>query len=710
MFGLRLLVSGAILLILCAAHVHEARAEETVPLPVRSVELYKNGMGFFEHRGSVRDSQSVEIQLPGSQLNDVLKSLTVLDPGKGQIVGVTYDSVAPVERRLAEIPINPTSVAGIASFLNQIRGAGVEITTPSGVAAGKLLAVETQDIVTGPGVTGRKTIVSLLSGDGLISVVELESAGALRLTDQALAGDLNRGLDIIDSSHQRDVRKLRIQTYGDGERQIYIGYTSETPIWKTTYRIVLDPKQKPLLQGWAIVDNTTPMDWNDVSLSLVAGAPISFIQNLSQPIYGRRPVVPVAQGIQVTPQTSEAAISTGDVGAGSGTTASALRGSSGFVAPATAPSDLPPPPLSASASTGVLRTLTTPVDATMSRGVGDAQMMRQSIMTALAQAIGEQFEYRLRRPVTIRRNESALLPILQSDIGGEKVAVFNLGNGEANPRLAFRLENSSGLTLDGGAVTVIDSNAFAGEGLFETIQPGETRLVEYAIDQGTEVSAQNSSEQQRVDRVVIRQGTMRLYSGRVEKTVYRIRNNNDVKRVLIIEHPIRENWKLTSAAPEETSANFYRFRVEVPAKSTTEFTVQEESPVENVYALSPDDPRQFDLWLRSRAFFDPDTEKLLLQVTDKRGEVFGFDEKIASLEDELTGIFNDQTRVRNNLQSLGQASDETMLRQIYINRLHSQEDRIEAIKTEREKLEAGKAAAQKQLEDLIRNLNVDKKL
>jgi len=170
MFGLRLHISGTILLVLCTVlpvyKARDARAEESVPLPVRSVELYKNGMGFFEHQGPVKGSQSVEIPLPGSQLNDVLKSLTVLDLGKGRIDGVTYDSVAPIDRRLAEIPVDLTSTSGIVSFLDRIRGAGIEVRTPSGVATGKLMSAEAQNIITGPGATAQKTVISLLSEDG----------------------------------------------------------------------------------------------------------------------------------------------------------------------------------------------------------------------------------------------------------------------------------------------------------------------------------------------------------------------------------------------------------------------------------------------------------------------------------------------------------------------------------------------------------------
>ncbi|MDR0842776.1 MAG: DUF4139 domain-containing protein, partial [Acidobacteriota bacterium] len=293
----KLRVLAAIVFASCAA-ASAVQAQEAVPVPVRNVELYKNGMGFFEHLGTVKNSQSVEIALPGSQLNDVLKSLTVLDLGKGengqkgQIAGITYDSAAPLDRRLAEVPIDLASAGGIVQLLNQVRGAGVEIKTPTSLVAGKLLGAENKNRSTGSGETVEEAFVNVLGTDGQIHSVRLETAGALRLTDPALAGDLDWVLGVLSGSHQRDVRKLRIQTTGSGERPLYIGYTSEVPIWKTTYRIVLDPKQKPLLQGWAIVDNTTPMDWNDVTLSLVAGAPISFIQNLSQPIYARRPEVP----------------------------------------------------------------------------------------------------------------------------------------------------------------------------------------------------------------------------------------------------------------------------------------------------------------------------------------------------------------------------------------------------------------------------------
>jgi hypothetical protein len=690
---------------------YEMRAQDTIPIPVKKVELYKNGMGYFEHLGTVKGQQNVEIVLPSSQLNDVLKSLTILDLGHGQIGGVTYDSTAPLSRRLAELPIDLSSAKNLVDFLNQIQGAGLEIRTPSGLIAGKLMGAEIKTKSTGPGATVQEIQLNVLTNSGEVRIVELESAGALKLTDQTLAQDLGRYLDLLDTTHQRNVRRLRIQTLGTGERQLFVGYTSEAPIWKTTYRIVLDPKQKPLLQGWAIVDNTTPMDWLNVSLSLVAGAPISFIQDLSQPIYARRPVVPLPQGVEVNPQVYESTVedemAESPAGIAEGQSIAGAMGGFGGgrmdmerKAGAMRMEAAPPPP----------RAMNKAFAAPSAPSADISSVIRQqATATAQAQAVAEQFEYKIRQPVTIRRNESALLPILQSDVDGEKVSVYKATDNEQHPRLAFWLKNSSGATLDAGPVTIIDTNAFAGEGLIETVQPGENRLLSYAIDLGTVVSTVSGSERRRVERVVINQGMMRLIAKMADKKSYKIRNNNDAARTVIIEHPVRSGWKLIGTTPTESSVNYYRFKVEAKAKSTVDYVVQEESPIESSFSVSSITPEQIAVWIQDRSI-DPEIEKSLRAIADKKIEINDLAQKIAALDKEQNEIFRDQERVRGNLQRLGQTPEEATLRQRYIRQLDSQENRLATIKAEREKLDTSRSTAQKQLDDLIQKLSLDKKI
>jgi hypothetical protein len=707
MTKLKLFIAYALLLLFCLP-AYEMQAQEPVPLPVKKVELYKNGMGYFEHLGTIKGPQNVEIVLPSSQLNDVLKSLTVLDLGHGQIGGVTYDSTAPLDRRLAELPIDLSSSKSLVDFLNQIQGASLEIRTPGGSITGKLLGAEIKIKSTGPGVTVQEVQVNVFTDSGQVHLIELESAGALILTDPTLARDLNRYLDLLDTGHQRNVRRLRIQTMGTGERQLYISYTSESPIWKTTYRIVLDPKQKPLLQGWAIVDNTTPMDWLNVSLSLVAGAPISFVQDLSQPIYARRPVVPLPQGVEVNPQVFESTVENETPGIG----AAAAVGLGVGPEVAGERMDAPKRPAATRMKDAALfnapRAFGAPSAAPPE--ISNAIRLRQQASsTAQAMAVAEQFEYKIRQPVTIRRNESALLPILQSDVAGEKVSIYKATDNEPHPRLAFWLKNSSGATLDAGPVTVIDTNTFAGEGLIETVQPGESRLLSYAVDLGTVVSTVSGSERRRVERVVINQGMLRLMAKIVDKKTYKIRNNSDAVRTIILEHPVRSGWKLIGTIPIESSANAYRFKVEAKAKSTVDFVVQEESPMESSFSVSSITPEQIAVWIQDRSI-DPEIEKSLRTIADRKTEMNDLAQKIAVLDKEQNDIFRDQERVRGNLQRLNQTPDEATLRQRYIRQLDSQESRLAAIKTEHEKLEASRSAAQKQLDDLIQKLSLDRKI
>lgn len=681
-----------------------ARAQEAVPLPVRKVVLYKNGMGYFEHVGAIRGRQTVEIVLPSAQLNDVLKSLTVIDLGRGQVTGVTYDSTAPLDRRLRELPIDLNKAGGLVGFLNQIRGTEVEIRAPGGTVRGKIMGAELRTRSTGPGATVQVVEVGIFTAAGELRLVDLESAGALRLTDSALAGDVRRYLDLVNSGHQRDVRRLAIHTVGSGQRDLYVSYTSEVPIWKTTYRIVLDPKQKPLLQGWAIVDNTTPMDWENVELSLVAGAPVSFIQNLSQPVYARRPVVPLPQGVQVTPQTHEATLEAPREEQVGGVAFGAPGGVLGGIPSVAREADK----AEVFAARKMRRSVVS-ANAAAPPALGEA-LRQAKLAGAQAQALGEQFEYKLRQPVTIRRNQSALLLILHTEVEGEKVSLFNEANGRQRPWLAVWLKNSSGLTLDAGSFTVIDTNAFAGEGLTETINPGESRLLSYALDLGVEVTTNRKSDRQRVERVEIHRGVLRMHRKVVEKKTYTIRNNSQKARTVVVEHPVRNGWELVETAkPTESSSSYHRFKLEAKPKTTTELVVREENPQQTTYALTNITPEQITLWVRQRSI-DREIEQALARIVAKKNEINDLNKKIAALEAEQTEIFNDQNRVRENLRRMGRTPEEANLRQRYIRQLEQQENRLAALRAERARLQSARAAAQKQLDQMLQNLSFDRKL
>src|SRR5271170_2153828 len=279
-------------------------------LPVRRVVLYKNGVGYFEHLGRVRGNQTLTIDFTSGQLNDVLASLTVLDLGGGRITGVSYNSEAPLAKRLGALRLPLGEQTTVSQFLSALRGARLEVRSGGATIAGRLLSVERKTRTTKEGQLVPYDEISLITDAGEVRTAELGTATSVRLAERDLNQEVGRYLNLIASTRLQDLRRMAISSAGTGDRQVFVSYISEVPLWKTTYRIVMPTKAtaKPLLQGWAIVDNTVGEDWENVELSLVAGAPQSFIQQLSQPYYSRRPVVPLPESVQLEPQTHAATL------------------------------------------------------------------------------------------------------------------------------------------------------------------------------------------------------------------------------------------------------------------------------------------------------------------------------------------------------------------------------------------------------------------
>jgi len=288
-------------------------SSDPVALPVTRVILYKNGVGYFEHAGRVRGSQDVNVDFTTAQLNDVLKSLTVLDLGKGRITGVSYNSAAPLERRLGSLRLPVGETPTTAQFLGALRGARMEVRNRSESASGRLLSIEDREM---PGKGDQKitlTQISVVSDGGEVRIFDLTPSTSVRVAEKEVNEEVGKYLGLVASTRDQDVRRMTISTAGDGERNLLVSYISEVPVWKSTYRIVIPAAGKPLLQGWAIVDNTVGEDWNDVELSLIAGAPQSFVQELSQPYYTRRPVIALPENAMLTPQTHEATMEQAEV-------------------------------------------------------------------------------------------------------------------------------------------------------------------------------------------------------------------------------------------------------------------------------------------------------------------------------------------------------------------------------------------------------------
>lgn len=758
-------------------------------LPVKRVVLYKNGVGYFEHVGKITGNQSVTIPFTTGQLDDVLKSLTVLDLSGGRIGGITYDSAAPRDRQMADLRLGTGEKATLTELLGGMRGAKLEVRSGTNTITGRLLSIERKTRISG-GTTLEVDYLSLITDAGELRTTELSPAFSVKLLEHGLPGKVGRYLDVLTSAREPDVRRMVVSTTGTGERSLFVSYVSEVPVWKTTYRIVL--QAKPLLQGWAIVDNVVGQDWDGVQMSLVAGAPQSFIQKLSQPHYARRPEVGLPGNYAASPQTFESTLTLGGgrvIGtvrdpSGAGVPYAKVRAlssseelagealtdssgnyelatlapgvyrlevtSTGFrptteagVASVVGQSTRRDVTLgvgtvsetmtvTADASTTqsesaqVARSRTTGSGAALGRGrVGSGRgggygtgsgggfgggAFRIGATDAQAQPMGDLFEYKLKEPITIRKNQSALVPIVQSEVEAEKVSVWNANTKAEKPLRALWLKNTSGLTLDGGSFTVLEDGAFAGEGLMEPLRPDEKRLVSYATDLAVTASTKQESESQRVSRVKVADGVMVQYREAREKKSYTFRNEDATARSVLVEHPVRQGFELRSdARPVETTAQWLRFRVAVAPKQTATLVVEEGRPVETKYTIGQIEPGALDAFIKERSVDKP-LEDALRRVIAQKQVVAELESQKEALDGEFQKIYDDQERLRENMKALKGSAEEKSLVQRYTKELDSQENRLETLRAETAAKAEKVAAAQAELEKMIAALSLDRTL
>ena len=697
-------------LLALAATLANATEPTTEKLPVRRVVLYKNGVGYFEHTGRVTGNQELKIDFTSSQLNDVLKSLTVLDLNGGRISGVGYNSVAPISEQLKSLRLPLEESTTLLDFLSALRGARVQVHSGPAVVAGRLLTVTEKTTKKGPDDKPEETKsleIAVVTDTGDVRNFPLTSALGLHVADRDLSEEISKYLNLVSSARDQDLRQMNISTSGAGDRRIFVSYISEVPVWKSTYRILLPtkPGSKPLLQGWAIVDNTVGEDWKDVELSLVAGAPQSFVQELSKPYYTRRPEVALPETAMLTPQTHE------------GTMADVVNG------PLAAPSPAPPPAkpsmgvvggVPGGAVGGVLgRTSAktgsfgTPAydGANDNEPVSLAEAAESEIAGARGQELGDLFEYNLKEKVTILKNHSALVPIINSHIDAEKVTLWSSASRRA--LRALWIKNTSGLTLDSGTFNIIENDSFAGEGLVDSLKPDEKRLLSYAVDQGVRVEQKHEAEMKPITRIKIIHGVM--YQTREERDhqVYSIRNANTDARQIIIEHPVRRGWKLTNGAkPEESSASYYRFRVQADPNTTTELKVDEVQPIQSTIALSNLSDEYIKI-LVSGTTLKPETIQALQKIVQQKNEIAGLDRQIKDRQTQISNIDQDQGRLRENMKALKGSAEEKALLQRYTRELNDQEDKLQAVRTEMASLEQRRSQSREQLDKMMQELTLD---
>ena len=763
-------------------------------LPIRRVSLYSNGVAYIERRGVVSGDAEINLSFKQSQVDDVLKSMVVLDLGKGRIGAVSYNSSAPPSAKMAEIPFSVEAETngasgGIAGVLAQLQGAKVAVAASGGTAIGSILTVEKRDV---PGDKDRPArqarFLVIASESGEISSFDLGEVRSVKLLENGTVKDVNEFANATASARRRDAKTITVTSEGSGQREMIVSYTIAAPIWKTTYRVVLDQAGKPFFQGWAIVDNVSDEDWKDVKLSLVSGTPISFIQPIQQPFFRYRPVVPIPNDLKLTPQVYEDGVSsnyssdlitgivldqsgavipnasvtirnistgaeqrvssdsggnfrTSQLSAGSYTVSAYANGfqtlsvsnvqvgsgqsnnlrlslnvgsvSETVNVTAGQVQNLPMngrqvQNFQTNSSVGTSNSfILDGADATTS--VSNALTSGNSGVTTAATGdeIGDLFEYKIEQPITVMRDRSALIPIVQTMMDGERVSIYNETVRRDRPMGGMRLVNTTALTLEGGSLTVLDRDSYAGEALMERLKPKEQRFISYALDLGTLVTIRQEADSSPAKLIKVQNGTFEVHYFRQEKKTYTLQNQTDRPRTVFVEYPVRQDWRLSEDTPKPdiTTQRFYRFKIELAAFDKKEIAVSEQQALMDSYALTNLSRADLELFL-TRRYINTETKQRLEKLIDLRTQINQINAKLETFDDEVEKIEEDQKRLRENIETLSKTPEAKTLITRYIAKANDQETRIETMEKERKTLEAEKIRLESELAAAIRAFNL----
>ncbi len=633
------------------------------PLPVSGAALFTSGVGYFERTGTVSGEQSVTLRFPVADIDDLLKSLVVQDLDGGRVGEIRYGARDPLTRSLKSFSLDLSGSPDLPTLIAQARGEEVSISFGGGDGlTGTILGVQVRSLP-----EGEKVPVLMLNMAGGLRTIAFGEMESINFTNPEIRKELRQALDLIAGNRNSDITPVSIRFAGTGERRVQAAYIVETPVWKTSYRLLLGEQDEHYLQGWAIVENTGEEDWNNIDLSLVAGRPISFTMALSRPLYISRPEVAVETETAPGPQRYQDAYEPAPEAlfeSAAPMAKSALRSSGAAAAPP--------------------------------RGVETA---------AVAESAGEFFVYRAAEPVSLPRRSSALVPIIGSAVEGERVSVYDRSVHSDRPLNGIILKNTTGLHLMGGPITVFEESTYAGDALIDDIRPEADRLLTFSMDLDTRVMTDEAGGDETITSLRIYRGA--LITSRLQKKTHTYtvnRTGEDEKTVLII-HPRSQGWKLSRPEkPDETTGSTYRFRVALsPRETAKKLTVTEERSIEQSVALRSMGSDTVLFYLRQRVISDA-VKQALERVQELSRWATEATAERERIEKAIRDIESGQGRIRANMENLDR--DSSLYRR-YVAALTGQEDELESLRASLDSARKEENNRRSRLEDYIGSLEIE---
>ncbi|MGP1577674.1 MAG: DUF4139 domain-containing protein [Treponema sp.] len=615
-------------------------------IPLKKVTLYSSGVAHYVHEGTVSGSGDIELLFSPAQINDVLKSLVVMDPCAKDLA-VNYQSEDTLRKTLESLKIDISTASTLYDILKAQKGAEVDLFTPHQIT-GKILSVDKNSI--------KETdsfFISLAAKDG-IHLISFSDIQSFKFTDEKRNEALHTALELILDASAKSRKKLTIKIDAQDERKIGLSYVMEAPVWKASYRLDMGT-DRAAFQAWAIIDNSTDLDWKDIRLTLTTGKPVGFTQNLYAPYYTYRPEVPLAIAQAAEAETFD-----------SSNTDVQYRSVSSM-------------PLAASQVPMMEKRAYKYVEEKYDSANEKNASAYFENQTESGNA-GEMFAFTPSKPVTLGRQESTMLPLTRAYLPAEKYSVFSFipYNQNINPKFCISIENTSELKLPAGPITVFDSGEYAGDALLEFLPEAEKRLIAYGDD--IEVTGSRSEASSRtIETVKMTDGIMTTSYRHIESAIYVITNADKKERTVIIEHPKKAGFELTAPqAPSEATANKYRFKCKAAGNAETKLKVEEA----RIYQSNQ---KVFDMNTNTFISYTANSEmpqnirKAFESIIEEKEKVTAKEKVLKTLQNRQTEIANEQNRVRQNLEAVGSESQQG---RAFLTKLLNLETELDNLRTD----------------------------
>jgi hypothetical protein len=652
-------------------------------LALRRVLLSTGGVGLYEYEADIEGDATVELKVRLDQVDDVLKSLVVFDD-HGGVGGLDLAGAEPLAESFRGLPFSESDLQSAPQLLSALQGAEVEVGGPRAIA-GRIVAV-TEETETKPegGALATRHRVAVMTDKGLAQFV-LEQAESVQFADPAVRDAIAKALKAVASSHERDSRVLRLISRGSDKRKLRVAYLAAAPVWKTSYRLVLDPAadaKTAALQGWATLENLSGQDWKGVDLTLVSGRPVAYKQALYRAYMIDRPEAPLDVGQSLTPDVDRGALDMQG-----GRRALKMGAARGGLADMPASDALAAAPMAAPEH--------------FMRAFGKS--LSPAAAEIAAQDSETQVAFHLPFPVSVEAGRTLSLPIVDKREPVQRVSIYEPQVDRRHPLSAAELVNDGKSGLPPGVVTIYeggaDGVAYVGDSQLSATPAGEKRLLSFALDPKTtieESDADNSS----LARATLAKGLLTLEDLTRRRAVYNVKA--DEPRRLVVFALKLEGGKLTEPGMAGVTEAEGRLRIpfEVKVGDGQHFAVTQESTQTRAVALANLDDASLTVYARSGKI-DAATRASLAKLGELRATQADAERAISQTQAQIDAVVADQTRLKDLLGAVLAGSD---LQKRYLKKLDSDETDLEGLRAELTQRDKALSQARKAVEDFVAGL------